>query len=128
MRLLLDTCTFLWIIKGSDELSNNARKLYSAPENEVFLSTISVWEMVVKYQLNRLPLPRPPVTFIANERKRHHIESLTLHEEAIEQLLQLPDHHKDPFDRMLICQAIAHNLTLVTPDDAIKRYPVATVW
>lgn len=128
MRLLLDTCTFLWIIKGSNELSNNARKLYSAPENEVFLSTISVWEMVVKYQLNRLPLPHPPVTFITNERKRHHIESLTLHEEAIEQLLQLPDHHKDPFDRMLICQAIAHNLTLVTPDDAIKRYPVATVW
>ncbi len=128
MKLLLDTCTFLWIIRGDDELSDNARKLYTAPENEVFLSSISVWEMVVKYQLNRLPLPQPPVDFITEQRELHRIESLPLGEEVMRHLIHLPTHHKDPFDRMLICQAIAHNLTLLTPDETIKLYPVATAW
>jgi PIN domain nuclease of toxin-antitoxin system len=128
MKLLLDTCTFLWIIRGDSELSESARILFSQAENEVFLSAISNWEMLVKYQLGRLPLPDAPEQFITQQRKLHRIESLSLDEIAIAQLQKLPDYHKDPFDRMLICQAIAHGMTILTPDKDIQQYPVQSVW
>lgn len=128
MKLLLDTCTFLWVIQGNPNLSNNAGTLFSDPENEVYLSTISMWEIVIKHQLGRLPLPTPIEQFIIEQRKLHRIESLALQEEAVMQLSRLPEHHKDPFDRILVCQAIAHGLTLLTPDEEIKRYPIVSMW
>ncbi len=128
MKLLLDTCTFLWIIEQAAELSDTVSALFSDPANEVYLSTISVWEILVKYQLGRLPLPDFPEQFIVEQRKLHRIEMLALQEEAVTQLLRLPEYHKDPFDRMLVCQAIAHGLTLLTPDKAIRQYPIATIW
>lgn len=128
MKLLLDTCTFLWIIKGSDELSNTAKILFSQPENEVFLSAISFWEVIVKNQLGKLPLPKFPEKFIQEQRKLHRIESLPLDESSIAQLPKLPLLHQDPFDRMLICQAITHGLTILTPDKHILQYPVSCAW
>lgn len=128
MKLLLDTCTFLWIITAADEISADAKKLFSDPENEVYLSSISIWEIMVKSQLGRLSLPEFPDQFIIKQRKLHKIEPLALHEEAIMQLSKLPDYHKDPFDRMIICQSIAHDLILLTPDKEIKKYPVKTMW
>lgn len=128
MKILLDTCTFLWIIRGDTELSDTARKIFSEPENEIFLSVISNWEIVVKYLLGRLPLPDAPDLFITEQRKLHRIESLSLDEAAISQLLRLPEYHKDPFDRMLICQAIANGLAILTPDKDIRQYPVRCFW
>jgi PIN domain nuclease of toxin-antitoxin system len=128
MKLLLDTCTFLWVISDAKELSRNAKTLVIDPENKVYLSTISVWELLVKYHAGRLVLPDPPEQFIIKQRQQHQIEPLPLHEGAIEHLLKLPEYHKDPFDRMLICQAITHGLTVLTPDKEIRQYPVTTVW
>ncbi|SRR5579883_84345 len=128
MKLLLDTCSFLWIIRGDSEISETARKLFSEPENEIFLSAISYWEILVKYQLGRLPLPDAPELYITKQRKLHRIESLSLDENAIAQLLRLPEYHKDPFDRMLICQAIANGLAILTPDKDIRQYPVQCFW
>lgn len=128
MKLLLDTCTFLWIITDSAELSSNAKLLFTEPDNEVYLSVVSLWEILVKNKIGRLPLPAPANEFVVEQRKLHCIESLALQEEAIVQLPRLPEYHKDPFDRMLICQAIANGLTIVTPDSDIKQYPLATVW
>ena len=128
MKLLLDTCTFLWIIRNDSALSESAKRVFSQPENEVFLSTISFWEIMVKYQLGRLPLPDSPEEFIIKQRKLHHIEPLALEEIAVSQLARLPNYHQDPFDRMLICQAIAHSLTILTPDKEIKQYPVRCIW
>ncbi len=128
MRLLLDTCTFLWIVGDDPALSVRARELFAQPDNEVFLSVVSVWEIVVKHQLGRLPLPTPPRAFVSGHRERHRIAALPLEEDAVFQLPALPERHKDPFDRMLICQAIHHGLTLLTPDPAIHQYPVADVW
>jgi PIN domain nuclease of toxin-antitoxin system len=128
MRLLLDTCTFLWIISDSPDLSADARTLFSAPGNEVFLSVASTWEILVKHRLGRLPLPGPAHQFIPRQREQHRIEPLALDEGSILQLGRLPDYHRDPFDRMLICQAIAHSLTILTPDADISRYPVRVVW
>ncbi|MEZ5451345.1 MAG: type II toxin-antitoxin system VapC family toxin [Thiothrix sp.] len=128
MRLLLDTCTFLWLISDDDSLSQSARELFQNPQNEVFLSVVSVWEITVKYQLGKLPLPQHPRHYIPQQRTMHHIESLSLHEEAIQHLANLPENHRDPFDRMLICQAVEEGLVLLTPDPLIQQYPVKVIW
>jgi len=128
LRLLLDTCTFLWIASGDAALSGVARDLFSDASNEVFLSSVSTWEIIVKHALGRLPLPRLPHEFVPEQRRRHRIEALALDETAVLQLAKLPDYHRDPFDRMLVCQAAAHGLTILTPDPMISRYPVPTTW
>jgi PIN domain nuclease of toxin-antitoxin system len=128
LNVLLDTCTFLWVAAGSDRLSEAARSLFAAPENRVFLSAVSAWEIAVKHGAGRLPLSDPPDRWVPRERERHGIEPLPLDEEAVLQLPRLPDLHRDPFDRMLVCQAIAGGLVLLTPDREITQYPVRCRW
>ncbi|TMA11764.1 MAG: type II toxin-antitoxin system VapC family toxin [Deltaproteobacteria bacterium] len=128
MRFLLDTSTFLWVISGAPELSARARELFVDPGNEIFLSSVSSWEMAVKYALGRLPLPEPPERFVPMQREQHGIEPLPLDEEAALHLARLPLLHKDPFDRMLVCQAIVHGLVVLTPDNLVNQYPVRTMW
>ena len=128
MKLLLDTCTFLWLIKGSEELSHNAIDAFADPKNEVYLSAVSAWEINVKYFLGKLALPLSPDKFIPKERKRHQITPLDLSEEDTLHLGKLPSPHKDPFDRMLVCQAIEHSLTILTSDPLITQYPIRSLW
>jgi len=128
MRILLDTCTFLWIITDAPELSTRARELFRDPVNDVFLSSISTWEISIKHALGRLPLPESPERFIPAQREQHGVETLPLEESATLHLTRLPQLHKDPFDRMLICQAIIHGLTIMTPDELILQYPVRSTW
>ena len=128
MKVLLDTCAFLWIIADAPELSEAARACFRDPSNEVFLSAASAWEISVKHALGRLPLPDAPARFVPAQRRAHRIEALPLGEEAALHVSGLPDWHKDPFDRILICQALAGGMTLLTPDPLIQRYPVATLW
>jgi PIN domain nuclease of toxin-antitoxin system len=128
VRLLLDTCTFLWIAAGSDELSPHARACFVDPDNEVYLSAVSAWEIAVKHALDRLPLPEPPTRFVPAERERHGIDVLPLDEESALHLDRLPRLHRDPFDRMLVCQALVHGLTILSPDPLLSQYPVRTTW
>lgn len=128
MRLLLDTCTFLWIAWGSSKLSQNARTLFSDPGNEVFLSAVSTWEIAFKHSLGTLALPDEPQRLVPAQRRAHGIEPLALDEEATLQLTRLPNLHRDPFDRMLVCQAVTGGLTVVTPDPLVTQYPVRCVW
>ena len=128
MRLLLDTSAFLWIITDAPELSPPARDLFVDPANDVYLSSVSAWEIAVKYALGRLPLPGPPERFVPSQRKEHGIESLPLDEEAALHLARLPLLHKDPFDRMLVCQAMVHGLVILTSDKLVYQYPVRTMW
>ena len=128
MRLLLDTCTFLWIVGGAKELSSRAREAFADPANEVFLSAASAWEIAVKHRLGKLPLPAALDEFVPAQRAAHGIEPLTVEEESALHVAKLPDLHCDPFDRMLVAQALVGGLVLVTPDDTIRRYPVRTLW
>ena len=128
MRLLLDTCTFLWLILDSPELSSRARDLIQKPDNEVVLSVVSTWEIAVKHGMGRLRLPEPIDRYLIGMRKKHAVESLDLTEAASLQGSKLPDLHRDPFDRMLICQAIVHGLVILTPDEQIRTYPIRTEW
>jgi PIN domain nuclease of toxin-antitoxin system len=128
MRLLLDTCTFLWIVGGDKALSRRARDAFEHPGNEVFLSAASAWEIAVKHRLGKLPLPAPPEEFVPAQRASHGIAALPVDEDAALQVAKLPDLHRDPFDRMLVAQAIVGGLVLATPDEPIRRYPVRTLW
>ena len=128
MKILLDTCTFLWIITDDPKLSQQARKLFINPDNEVYLSVASTWEIAIKYTLGKLPLPKPPEKYIPSKRQQHNIDSLPLNEEATLYLTKLPDLHKDPFDRILICQAIIAGLIILTPDELITQYPLRSMW
>jgi PIN domain nuclease of toxin-antitoxin system len=128
VKVLLDTCTFLWIIAGSQEISELARALFTDRANQIYFSAVSAWEISVKHVLGRLPLPSRPEEFIIEQRRQHQIEPLPLDEVSALQLPNLPPLHRDPFDRMLVCQAVAHGLTILTPDERIRQYPVRTVW
>ena len=127
-NILLDTCTFLWIIRDSPELSPAARSLFIEPENTVYLSAVSAWEISVKYGLGKLPLVVAPHIYVPAERLRHNIQPLPLEEGAASTVSRLPPLHNDPFDRMLICQAVTHGLILLTPDRLIHQYHVNVKW
>ena len=127
MRLLLDTCTFLWLAGGSS-LSTPAAASIRDPSNEVFLSAVSAWEIASKYRAARLPLPESPDSLIPTERELRGVRALAFDEESALQVLRLPPLHRDPFDRMLISQAIAGSLIIVTPDPLITQYPVRVIW
>jgi PIN domain nuclease of toxin-antitoxin system len=127
VKLLLDTCTFLWLAGGSS-LSPAAAAAVRDPSHDVYLSAASVWEIVTKYRAGRLPLPEPPDQLVAAERELRGIEALPFDEAAAFQGMRLPQLHRDPFDRMLIAQAIALGLAIVTPDPLITQYPVRVIW
>jgi len=125
MKLLLDTHIFLWYITADSRLPTLFRDAIREPKTEVFLSVASLWETIIKYNLGKLPLPQSPEIYIPTERRRHQIKSLSLHENAVKELANLPALHRDPFDRILICQALANNLTLATVDPQIQNYNVS---
>jgi PIN domain nuclease of toxin-antitoxin system len=127
VNVLLDTCTFLWLVAGKS-LSAAAVAAVQDPSHEVLLSAVSVWEIAVKYRAGRLPLPEPPDRLIPTERALRGLGPLPLDEDAALHALRLPLLHGDPFDRMLIAQAVAHGLAIVTPDPAIRQYPVRVIW
>ena len=127
MRLLLDTCTFLWLAGGSS-LSDEAAAAIRDPSNDVFLSAVSVWEIATKHRAGRLPLPEPPERLIPTERRLRGVAALAFDEASALQVMRLPLLHRDPFDRMLISQTIALGLAIVTPDPLISQYPVRVIW
>lgn len=121
MRLLLDTHSFLWYITNNPKLPRHAYDAIRDKSNEAFLSVVSVW--VVKFKIGKLPLPEPADEYIDSRRTAHRIANLGLDSAAVARLLSLPDYHRDPFDRMLICQALQHDLTIVTNDAIFRHYP-----
>lgn len=128
MKILLDTCTFLWFANGSSRLSALATHLFNDPESEIYLSVVSAWEITLKHSAGKLDLPVPPNIFVTTRREINNISTLPLDEEAVFHTAKLPRIHLDPFDRALICQSIVHGMALLTPDEQIKKYPVRSLW
>ncbi len=107
MRILLDTCEFLWLVSGDSKLSATVASAVRDSQNEVFLSTVSFWEISLKHSIGKLQLPQSPAQFIPLQREKHLIVPLVLDEAAVAKLSELPALHRDPFDR----QAQSHGLT-----------------
>lgn len=128
MKLLLDTCTFLWILADAKELSAEARRLFRDPANDVYLSAASAWEISIKHGLGRLPLSSPPERFVPQQRNHHGIAALPLDEDSVLHSHRLALLHRDPFDRAIVCQAIVHGLAVLTPDPLIAQYAVRCLW
>ena len=128
MKLLVDTCAFLWIVGGGRELPMRVRDLYASPDNETYLSAVSAWEIAVKHAGGRLPLPEAPERLVPAERDHRGIMSLPFDEESALHVSRLPVLHRDPFDRMLVSQAIVHGLVILTPDRLVAQYPARTIW
>lgn len=127
MKILLDTHIFLWFISGDIQLSTDVRDAIRDLDNEIYLSAVSIWEAIVKYQLGKLSLPEHPETYLPKQRDLHQIASLALDESSVIQLAKLPLLHRDPFDRMLICQALDNGLTIATVDSAVRAYSVSVM-
>jgi PIN domain nuclease of toxin-antitoxin system len=125
MRVLLDTHVFLWYITADPKLPATFQTAIQDPANEVYLSAASVWEVVIKHALGKLPqLPGPPADYLPQQRDAHGIASLSVDEGAMPHLAALPPLHRDPFDRVIVAQTLQHGLTIATVDPDIAGYPV----
>lgn len=128
MKILLDTHTFLWAITDDRRLSAPARKAFSAANNEVLLSVASIWEILVKSETGRLPFPRPIGAYLRAQLSKTAITVLPILLSHVLELEQLPSHHRDPFDRIILAQAIAEKLPVVSADAKFRSYPVEILW
>ncbi len=123
MRLLLDTHTFLWWVSDDDRLPTRARRAIGHPRNEVLVSAVSGWEVAVNAQLGRIDLPDPPDRFVPEQLHQNAFGALPVTMSHALAVSRLPNLHRDPFDRLLIAQAMIEQLSLVTGDEQIARYP-----
>lgn len=128
MRLLLDTHAFLWFITDDPQLSAAARTLIADPANEVLVSPASYWEIAIKVRLGKYPLSVPYLTFITQGIDRNDFKVLPIEPRHTDLLTTMPLHHRDPFDRLLVAQALVEAIPLVSNDPALDAYGVNRLW
>lgn len=130
MRALLDTSVFLWLVNEPDRLNPKARSILSSPASQLYLSSASCWEIVIKERSGKLRLEMPAPQYIQSWQAAYRVESLAVLQSHVFALHDLPEvpSHKDPFDRMLIAQATAEGMVLLTSDRALDKYPVKKIW
>jgi PIN domain nuclease of toxin-antitoxin system len=128
MRALLDTHALIWWVTNNPKLSQTARDLIADTDNTLYISVASSWEIILKFNIGKLPLPEPPTQFIQSCLNINHFESMSIDLPHVLQLNNLPNQHKDPFDRIVIAQAQVENIPIMTVDRLIEQYPVKTIW
>lgn len=128
MTLLLDTHAFLWWDSDADRLPDSLLATLRDPAHELVLSVVSVWEMQIKAALGRLELHAPLATLISEQQTKNGLRVLPISLRHVLALDDLDDHHKDPFDRLLIAQARSEGATLVSKDDVFRQYDVPLLW
>ena len=129
MRLLLDSHAWLWFVIGdADRFPSDVRDVVEDPKTHVVVSVASQWELMIKALRGRLRLPDAPERFLIDLPREVGFRVLDVQPRHVAALADLPHLHADPFDRMLVAQALTEDLVLVTDDEAIRRYPVPTLW
>ena len=128
MKLLLDTHTFLWLVEGSSKLSTSAKTALGDPANALYLSVASVWELAIKTSNKKLSLADPLDVFVRKWTVTYQLASLAIGRAHALAVAALPDHHRDPFDRILIAQASVESMTLVSADTKFVPYSVPILW
>ena len=128
MKVLLDTHAFLWLISGDDRLSETAQKTFLNPGNILFFSAASLWEICIKMSLGKLSLKSGWLKTIENEMKINAIQWLSIEMTHCVKLINLPFHHRDPFDRMLVAQALVDDMQLLSRDTRLSSYEIKRIW
>ena len=128
MKALLDTHVFLWWVMDNERLIPFIRDFISNEKNELFLSSASCWEIAIKTNLRRLKLSDKPDKFIPDQMNANNISGLPIQLVHALHVYNLPDHHRDPFDRMLVAQAIIEKIPIITNDLIIAKYDIKTLW
>ena len=126
--MLLDTHVWLWTLVSPDRIRPTTRTVLEDPHTDLYLSAASSWEIGIKYSLGKLPLPEPPEQFILPRLLRDRIESLPIDHRHAVAAAALPDHHRDPFDRMLLAQAMTEGIPLASADRALLEYDIELLW
>jgi PIN domain nuclease of toxin-antitoxin system len=127
MKLLVDTHCWLWMQASPERFSDDTRAVLLDSANTLLLSAASSWEIAIKYALGKLPLPEPPAAYVPSRMQRSGTTALAVEHAHTLQVASLPPHHRDPFDRLMIAQAMVESLSVLTADDAFTPYDVAIV-
>ena len=128
MIYLLDTHTFLWFINDDDSLSPTAKALITDPENILYLSIASLWEIAIKVSLGKLEVPSPFSEFMLEQLHKNTIVLSDIKPEYTGTLITLPFHHRDPFDRLIIAQSLNEDIPVIGRDEIFDRYGVQRRW
>lgn len=126
-RYLIDTHVWLWMLTEPDRLQEKVRGLLTETDNEILLSAASGWEIAIKYRLGKLALPEPPRHYVPDRMRRSGTAPLAVEHDHVLRVAELPDHHRDPFDRLLVAQAQTLDIPIITADSQVSVYDVATV-
>ena len=128
MRILLDTCAFLWLVTDDPQASELAKEIFLKEDNELLLSAVTGFEIAVKYSLGKLRLAEPPKEFITNRINANALTELPVSMSHALILQNLPLHHKDPFDRLLVAQAMVNQIPLLSADQQLSAYDINRLW
>lgn len=128
MKVLLDTQAFLWFIIGDEQLSQPARAEIENEENDLYISSASLWEMAIKVSLGKLTLTEPLETLITEQLETNGIGVLGITIPHVTKVSSLPFHHRDPFDRLIISQGLVENMPIISVDDVFDDYGVKRIW
>lgn len=128
MNALLDTHAFLWWVIDYFQLSKTAKSIIADPTNTIYLSVVSAWEIIIKERTGKLTLPEPPEIYIPSRLISNQLIGLDVQMQHVLQIASLPDHHRDPFDRLLIAQSQIESIPLITADHLISQYEVNVIW
>jgi PIN domain nuclease of toxin-antitoxin system len=126
-QFLLDTHIFLWFIAGDQRLNPEIRQLITEPDNKILLSIVSIWEIAIKHSLGKLILMKPFDVLIPEQVEENEITIVPISLADLNEVVKLPLHHRDPFDRLLIAQAIQRSIPLISDDSNFSSYPVTLV-
>ncbi len=127
-RYLLDTCTLIWLSTEPEKLSPVSMRVVDASDSVLLWSDVSALEVALKWSAGKLVLPDPPRHWLEQQIDAWSLDCLSLRRTDIYRASELPPYHRDPFDRLLVATALGANATILTPDDAIRQYPVSCRW
>jgi PIN domain nuclease of toxin-antitoxin system len=128
MKYLLDTMVWLWSVGPTDKIGSAGLQILADGEQDVYLSAASSWEIAIKTKLGKFDLPEPPTRYVPKRMAAQGIHSLAVTQSHTLRVYDLAQHHSDPFDRLIIAQALAEEMVILTSDRAFRKYPVEVVW
>ncbi|NOU22713.1 MAG: type II toxin-antitoxin system VapC family toxin [Methyloglobulus sp.] len=128
MKVLLDTCAFIWLVTDNPKLSELAKEIFLDEDNEILLSAVTGFEIAVKYSLGKLHLTEPPREFVVHRMNANALTELPVSMAHALALQNMPSHHKDPFDRLLVAQAMVNQIPLLSANQQLSAYDIERIW